>query len=178
MLEPERRSTKGEDCAFAKLVFSAGEGSKEVCPYPWAISPEKWLQDDTYLTLAILFLALRILYIVVPVMASKLKLFWNSRNNSRVPLRANYTATPSERMPSLGSSSQVAEDADLAKLGALLNSSVGGISVPGWLPSTASSSGSMAVGESSSSRAGPSGDVGGRIQNVDLQCLHRGAWRS
>ncbi|KAH8949790.1 hypothetical protein BDL97_10G049700 [Sphagnum fallax] len=66
---------KRADCGFAKLVFNVGKGVKEVCPYPWAISPQNWLQEDAYLTLAFLFLILRLLYILLPIVASSLTLY-------------------------------------------------------------------------------------------------------
>ncbi len=61
---------KRPDCGFAKLVFNVNKSAKEVCPYPWAISPQKWLQDDTYLTLALLFLLIRVLCFLLPIVAS------------------------------------------------------------------------------------------------------------
>jgi hypothetical protein len=66
---------KHADCGFAKLVFNVGKGVKEVCPYPWAISPQNWLQEDAYLTLAFLFLILRLLYILLPIVASAWTLY-------------------------------------------------------------------------------------------------------
>ncbi len=67
------QSVKRPDCGFAKLVFNVSKSAKEVCPYPWAISPQKWLQDDTYLTLALLFLLIRVLCFLLPIVASAWK---------------------------------------------------------------------------------------------------------
>lgn len=46
------------------------------CPYSWAKSPEKLLQQDTYLILAILFLVLRILHFLFPKVLIWLKRVW------------------------------------------------------------------------------------------------------
>jgi len=46
------------------------------CPYSWAKSPEKLLQQDTYLILAILFLVLRMLHFLFPKVLIWLKRVW------------------------------------------------------------------------------------------------------
>lgn len=46
------------------------------CPYSWAKSPEKLLQQDTYLMLAILFLILRMLHFLFPKVLIWLKRVW------------------------------------------------------------------------------------------------------
>lgn len=133
--EPRRK----ENCAFARLVYDAGTDAKEGCPYPWAISPEKWLQDDMYLNLAVVFLVLRLVYLLVPALVLRLKARWEKGNL----LRANYPVASNEVGASLlGNPSQVAHEADLKQLAA-----------------AASSSSDPAVAESSSSRAGPSDEV-------------------
>lgn len=46
------------------------------CPYSWAKSPEKLLQQDTYLILAILFLVLRMFHFLFPKVLIWLKRVW------------------------------------------------------------------------------------------------------
>jgi thiol-disulfide isomerase/thioredoxin len=68
------QSVKHSDCSIAKLSLNVGTtGVKEVCPYPWAISPQKWLQDDAYLKLAFLFLITRLVCFLLPIVASAWK---------------------------------------------------------------------------------------------------------
>jgi thiol-disulfide isomerase/thioredoxin len=116
----EGEPSKKEDCAFARLVYNAGTDAREGCPYPWAISPEKWLQDDMYLNLAVVFLVL----------------------------------------------SQVGDEADVKTLGAGTANGLYNASIPSKPPAQgAPQSSSAAVAESSSSRAGPSGEA----QDMDGQ---------
>lgn len=171
----EGHLARGEECAFARLVYNADNENKEVCPYPWAISPEKWLQDDTYLSLAIMFLGLRIIFIVVPILVSRVKKHWERRRNQAVPLRPSLPVPSSDRISSPGSSSRVVEGAEGAKGEPHIGSTAGSsISVATW-PRQLAPSSSMAIAESSSSRAGPSDEVYdiGRKQNVDNIFLHR-----
>lgn len=136
--EPRRK----EDCAFARLVYDAGTDAKEGCPYPWAISPEKWLQDDMYLNLAVVFLVLRLVYLLVPALVLRLKVRWEEGNR----LRANHPVASNEVAASLlGNASQVGHEAALKQLAAAA--------------AAASSSSDPAVAESRSSRAGPSDEV-------------------
>eukprot|EP00850_Spirogloea_muscicola_P024450 SM000839S23187 [mRNA] locus=s839:123:959:+ [translate_table: standard] len=44
------------------------------CPYPWAFQPEKWLgTGDTYLLLSSIFVAIRLLWMVVPPAVARLR---------------------------------------------------------------------------------------------------------
>jgi hypothetical protein len=68
------QSVKRSDCSTAKLSLNVGTtGVKEVCPYTWAISPQKWFQDDAYLKLAFLFLITRLVCFLLPIVASAWK---------------------------------------------------------------------------------------------------------
>ncbi|OAY70263.1 5'-adenylylsulfate reductase-like 3 [Ananas comosus] len=49
---------------------------QENCPFSWARSPEKLLQQDTYLALAICFVLLRVLYFLLPKLKTALKRIW------------------------------------------------------------------------------------------------------
>ncbi|XP_072989846.1 5'-adenylylsulfate reductase-like 3 [Typha latifolia] len=49
---------------------------QEDCPFSWARSPEKLLQQDTYLALASSFLLLRLLYILLPKLNACVKNAW------------------------------------------------------------------------------------------------------
>ncbi|KAG0580882.1 hypothetical protein KC19_4G207400 [Ceratodon purpureus] len=160
--EPSRK----EDCAFARLVYNAGTDAKEACPYPWAISPEKWLQDDMYLNLAVVFLVLRLVYFLVPALVLRLKQRWVNGNFTVMPLRANYPVPSNEESSLLGNASQVGDEADDKTLGDGTANGLNNVFIPSGPPAQATpQASSPAVAESSSSRAGPSGeaqDMGGK----------------
>lgn len=48
----------------------------ENCPFTWARSPENMLRQETYLTLAILFVLLRLLHFVFPALVVFAKFTW------------------------------------------------------------------------------------------------------
>lgn len=48
----------------------------ENCPFTWARSPENMLRQETYLTLAIVFVLLRLLYFVFPTLVMFAKFAW------------------------------------------------------------------------------------------------------
>lgn len=52
------------------------DAEQEDCPFWWARSPEKMLQQDTYLALAAAFLILRLLYLLFPKIISFAKRAW------------------------------------------------------------------------------------------------------
>ncbi|XP_039114284.1 5'-adenylylsulfate reductase-like 3 [Dioscorea cayenensis subsp. rotundata] len=54
----------------ANLNQLKAEADQENCPFSWARSPEKLLQQDTYLALAISFVLLRTLYFLLPKLHS------------------------------------------------------------------------------------------------------------
>jgi thiol-disulfide isomerase/thioredoxin len=151
----EGEPRKKEDCAFARLVYDAGTDAKEGCPYPWAISPEKWLQDDMYLNLAVVFLVLRLVYLLVPALVLRLKVRWEKGNFTVMPLRADFPLASNEEGALLGNASQVINEADDKQLGARPANGSNNVSMPNWSPAHTNSE----VAESSSSRAGPSGEV-------------------
>jgi len=72
------RASKGqpgqaEDSALARFISSAGKETKEVPHNSPAISSTKWLQDDLFLGLAMMFLSSRLLYNMILYLASRLK---------------------------------------------------------------------------------------------------------
>ncbi|KAJ6791745.1 5'-adenylylsulfate reductase-like 3 [Iris pallida] len=52
---------------------------QENCPFSWARSPEKLLQQDTYLALASSFVLLRLLYFLLPKLNSCVERTWRRR---------------------------------------------------------------------------------------------------
>ncbi|KAJ4881449.1 5'-adenylylsulfate reductase-like 4 [Raphanus sativus] len=61
------------------LVPHLGNGNNtepENCPFTWARSPENMLRQETYLTLAILFVLLRLLHFVFPALVVFAKFTW------------------------------------------------------------------------------------------------------
>lgn len=139
------------------MVYDAGTDAKEGCPYPWAISPEKWLQDDMYLNLAVVFLVLRLVYILVPALVLRLKVHWEKGNFTVMPLRANYPIASNEEGSLRGNASHVGNELDVKHLGGPANEwSNAPTGMPNWPPAqSVAQSSSEAVAESSSSRAGP-----------------------
>lgn len=52
------------------------EDMQENCPFSWARSPEKLLEQDGYLALAICFLLMRLLYLLLPSLLSCFQRAW------------------------------------------------------------------------------------------------------
>lgn len=52
----------------------------ESCPFSWARSPENMLQHETYLTLATIFVVLRLFYLSYPFMVTCARVSWRRRN--------------------------------------------------------------------------------------------------
>ncbi|GFP96880.1 5'-adenylylsulfate reductase-like 4 [Phtheirospermum japonicum] len=52
------------------------ENNPETCPFPWARSPENLFQQETYLTLATLFVILRLLHFFLPTLRRWAQLAW------------------------------------------------------------------------------------------------------
>ncbi|KAK6116143.1 hypothetical protein DH2020_008412 [Rehmannia glutinosa] len=52
------------------------ENHQETCPFPWARSPENLFQQETYLTLATLFVILRLLHFFFPTLRRWTQLAW------------------------------------------------------------------------------------------------------
>ncbi|KAJ8648057.1 hypothetical protein MRB53_001080 [Persea americana] len=53
--------------------------TEQECPFSWARSPEKLLQQETYLALAIAFVLLRLIYILLPTVRVCLERAWRGR---------------------------------------------------------------------------------------------------
>ncbi|KAF3793720.1 5'-adenylylsulfate reductase-like 3 [Nymphaea thermarum] len=71
---PELSPEKVKD--LLNLTKAVMDAETEYCPFSWAKSPEKLLQQETYLALAISFLALRLLYFLLPRLLAGTKCFW------------------------------------------------------------------------------------------------------
>jgi hypothetical protein len=56
------------------------DAEQENCPFWWARSPEKILQQDTYLALATAFVILRLLYLLFPKIDSFVRWAWRRHN--------------------------------------------------------------------------------------------------
>ncbi|KAL6527263.1 5'-adenylylsulfate reductase-like 4 [Orobanche gracilis] len=52
------------------------DNNQETCPFPWAKSPENLFQQETYLTMATLFVILRLLYFFYPTLRKWAQLAW------------------------------------------------------------------------------------------------------
>ncbi|CAH9079449.1 unnamed protein product [Cuscuta epithymum] len=52
-------------CSRNQHIYNSGS-EPESCPFPWARSPENFLQQETYLMLATVFVLLRLLYALFP----------------------------------------------------------------------------------------------------------------
>ncbi|KAL7127749.1 hypothetical protein ABFS83_14G272200 [Erythranthe nasuta] len=52
------------------------ENYQETCPFPWAKSPENLFQQETYLTLATIFVILRLLHYIFPTIRRCTRLAW------------------------------------------------------------------------------------------------------
>lgn len=52
----------------------------ESCPFSWARSPENMLQHETYLTLATIFVVLRLFYLSYPFIITHARISWRTRN--------------------------------------------------------------------------------------------------
>jgi hypothetical protein len=119
-----------------------------------------------YLNLAVVFLVLRLVYILVPAFVLRLKQRWVNGSFTVMPLRANYPVSSNEESSLLGNASQVGDEADVKTLGAGTANGLYNASIPSKPPAQgAPQSSSAAVAESSSSRAGPSGEA----QDMDGQ---------
>ncbi|CAN6479892.1 unnamed protein product [Victoria cruziana] len=71
---PELSPEKVKD--MLNLTTAVKDAETEYCPFSWAKSPEKLLQQETYLALATSFLALRLLYFLFPRFLAGTKWFW------------------------------------------------------------------------------------------------------
>lgn len=52
------------------------ESHQETCPFPWAKSPENLFQQETYLTLATIFVILRFLHFIFPTLQRCTRVAW------------------------------------------------------------------------------------------------------
>ncbi|KAF9608281.1 hypothetical protein IFM89_008566 [Coptis chinensis] len=64
--------TMGDSSNLTKL----GDAEEENCPFSWARSPEKMLQQETYLALASTFVLLRLIYFSLPMLLACARCAW------------------------------------------------------------------------------------------------------
>jgi len=82
------KSTAGEAIVHSlDDIEHKKDAEQENCPFWWARSPEKILQQDTYLALATTFVILRLLYLLFPKIDSFARWAWRRHN-----LFANLTS--------------------------------------------------------------------------------------
>jgi len=83
------KSTAGEAIVHSlDDIEHKKDAEQENCPFWWARSPEKILQQDTYLALATTFVILRLLYLLFPKIDSFARWAWRRHN-----LFANLTSS-------------------------------------------------------------------------------------
>jgi hypothetical protein len=61
---------------FAELNDNGGEEQEDSCPFTWARSPENMFKQETYLALATLFVVLRLLYFLLPIIRVCAQFAW------------------------------------------------------------------------------------------------------
>ncbi|KAH9321024.1 hypothetical protein KI387_015663 [Taxus chinensis] len=124
------------------------------CPYSWAKSPEKLLQEDTYLTLAILFLVSRILYFLFPKVLLWLKQIWKRHVfPANVARMREYTPTYMERILYIFNTNRIKSSLKFCKTG---NFQGGAMNARAW---ASKSLASVSLGEGSSSKTGSIGEA-------------------
>lgn len=124
------------------------------CPYSWAKSPEKLLQEDNYLTLAILFLVSRMLYFLFPKVLLWLKWIWNKHVfPANVASTREYSPTYMERILYIFNRNRIMSSLKFYKTG---NFQGGAMNARAW---ASKSLASVSLGEGSSSKAGSNGEA-------------------
>lgn len=124
------------------------------CPYSWAKSPEKLFQEDTYLTLAILFLVSRMLYFLFPKVLLWLKRIWNKHVfPADVGNMREYSPTYMERILYIFNRNRIMSNLKFYKTG---NFQGGAMNARAW---ASKSLASVSLGEGSSTKAGSSGEA-------------------
>ncbi|KAG7615342.1 5'-adenylylsulfate reductase-like 6 [Arabidopsis thaliana] len=79
----------------------------ENCPFPWARrSPENLLRQETYLTLATVFVLLRLLHLISPTMVVFVKFTWGRVSNMRLGNPLEHTVTMYLKEPCMSSNLQ------------------------------------------------------------------------
>ncbi|XP_057872711.1 5'-adenylylsulfate reductase-like 3 isoform X2 [Cryptomeria japonica] len=123
------------------------------CPYSWAKSPEKLLQEDNYLTLAILFLVSRMLYFLFPKVLLWLKRIWNKHVfPADVASTREYSPSYMERILYIFNRNRIMSSLKFYKTG---NFQGGAMNARAW---ASKSLASVSLGEGSSSKAGSNGE--------------------
>lgn len=119
------------------------------CPYSWAKSPEKLLQQDTYLILAILFLVLRMLQFLFPKLLIWMKRVWKRHvwPENGVALRENHP-TFIEQILSIFNVNRIKSSLKCCKR---RNFQEGAMNAKAW---ASKSLASVSLGEGSSSKVG------------------------
>lgn len=80
MLVPGMRPASLDRMMFERiwdqLNLTKIAGTEQECPFSWARSPDKLLQQETYLILAITFVLLRLIYVLLPTVRVCLERAW------------------------------------------------------------------------------------------------------
>ncbi|XP_008790885.2 5'-adenylylsulfate reductase-like 3 [Phoenix dactylifera] len=119
------------------------EGNEqENCPFSWARSPEKLLQQDTYLALASTFVILRLLYVLLPKLNACVKRAWG-----RHMWYASLTGLQDRLLAYLEQAKQGFNRLNPCKRG---NLQVGAMNARAW---ASKSLASVSIGEPSSGRS-------------------------
>eukprot|EP00252_Welwitschia_mirabilis_P010938 TRINITY_DN2463_c0_g1_i1.p1 TRINITY_DN2463_c0_g1~~TRINITY_DN2463_c0_g1_i1.p1 ORF type:complete len:322 (-),score=51.55 TRINITY_DN2463_c0_g1_i1:147-1112(-) len=147
-VEPLSPVSKEDDPGTILSPFYTHQAGEERshCPYSWAKSADRLLQQDMYLTLAVLFLTMRVLYLLYPTCLLWLKFVWERcvSYDNRVILRNNPTFV--ENMLSIVNLRRAFRSLRLYKKG---NLQEGAINATAW---ASKSLAHVSLGEGSSSK--------------------------
>ncbi|KAL6504234.1 5'-adenylylsulfate reductase-like 4 [Orobanche gracilis] len=79
-VRPSGIKVSSDRVSKSKIICSGcdekDDNNQETCPFPWAKSPENLFQQETYLTMATLFVILRLLYFFYPTLRKWAQLAW------------------------------------------------------------------------------------------------------
>lgn len=141
---PQASSSSLRGLDMVKDVESAVQ-----CPYSWAKSPEKLLQQDTYLILAILFLVLRMLQFLFPKLLIWVKRVWKRHvwPENGAALRENHP-TFIEQVLNIFNVNRIKSSLKFCKR---RNFQEGALNAKAW---ASKSLASVSLGEGSSSKVG------------------------
>eukprot|EP01018_Ginkgo_biloba_P007501 Gb_37627 [translate_table: standard] len=140
---------QGMSSRLSGLGMSKSIESGEHCPYSWAKSPEKILQQDTYLILAILFLVLRMLHFLFPKILLWVKQLWKRHVwPVNVAIVRENPPTFLEQILFIFNLNRIRSSLKFCKTG---NFQEGAMNARAW---ASTSLASVSLGEGSSSKAG------------------------
>lgn len=114
--------------------------TEQECPFSWARSPEKLLQQETYLVLAITFVLLRLLYFILPTLGVCFEQAWRRwMRNMSLRLWEHLLSCLQQAMQVLGSMKPCKRS----------NLQEGAMNAKAW---ASTSLATVSIGEASSSR--------------------------